>query len=372
MKFSGAVIAVVIVGVCLSAEIDPTLDSQCQSWISGQKDLVMLNQVAAGSKVSSCADYCFVAGAGSQSETTACRSMCDRAGGFQNLLSAFSASNGNPAELCRSILSKSVQEPTLVSFVEVGSSNTRSVGVRGDMTVQGTLTTAILTSPIGDVKVSGQLSVMNSIDATSARAAYMKADSGLSVSQGIISKKDQLLIKGKIDASSVTSDSFSASFLEIGGVRQWALQSLEDFEEVGADGWSHGEITNCGGQHLLGGHCVEREIKDLTKTYNNLPPHTQLRINAKYMFIDSWDGESGYMKIDGNTVWVESYNHADGDSKKGINICGNPTPERRFGRPIDVTIPHTGSSVTLQFGATTDEHSCDESFGIDSVMLFTR
>jgi len=249
----------------------------------------------------------------------------------------------------------------------------RLVGVRGDMTIQGTLQTQMLTSPIGDVKISGELHVMNAIEANSATAAYVRAATGASIRQGILSKKDQLLIKGKIDADSVTSSGdLSASFLEINGVRQWALTSLEDFEEVGVDGWSNGEVTECAGRHILGGHCVEKATPELTKTFSNLGEHSQVRVKAQYMFIDSWDGESGYLKVDGKTVWIDSYNHAIGDSAHGINMCGNETPERKFSTGIDVSIPHTGESVTLSFGSTTDEHSCDESFGIDSVMIFTR
>merc|ERR1712125_175633 len=128
---------------------------------------------------------------------------------------------------------------------------------------------------------------MNAIESNSARAAYMKVDSGLSLKQGIVSKKDQLLIKGKIDADSVSANEIQSSFLEIGGVRQWALHSLEDFDEAGTDGWSHGEMTECAGRKVLGGHCVERNAneKELAKVFSNLPPHTQVRVVASYMFI---------------------------------------------------------------------------------------
>jgi hypothetical protein len=265
-------------------------------------------------------------------------------------------------------------DSSVVSMVEVSSSQStreRKLGIRGDLTVQGSLSASVITSPVGDVKVSGEMNVMNLIESTSARAAIVRADRGVSVKQGIVSKKDQLLVKGKIDADTVSMQALHASFLEIDGVRQWSLHSLEDFEEVGVDGWGNAEVTECGGHRILGGHCVQSGKGELTKTFVNLPPHTQIRINAKYMFIDSWDGETGYLKADNNMVWAESYNHADG-GKQGINICGNETPEKKFGRTIDLTVPHTKDSITLTFGATTDEHPCDESFGIDTVMIFIR
>jgi hypothetical protein len=322
-----------------------------------------------------------VAGSGFRADTTTCRHLCEQSGGYTKFSKAMSLNDGfaSPEDICKAMFSHLAEEdaedaPVAVALLEVQQMAVeRKLGIRGDMTVQGALSASVLTSPVGDVKVSGDLIVMNAIEASSARGGYIKTTSGLSIKQGIISKKDQLIIKGKIDADSVTtSGELRSSFLEIDGVRQWALHTIEDFEEASVEGWSHGELTNCGGRKLLRGHSDEKVTPELTKVYADLPPHTQIRITAKYMFIDSWDGESGFLKVDGNHAWVESYNHADGDLKHGINICGNETPERKFGTPIDVTIPHTASSVTLSFGATTDEHSCDESFGIDSVMIFTR
>jgi len=217
------------------------------------------------------------------------------------------------------------------------------------------------------------MNVMNQIQSAATQTAVLAAQQGVSVKAAIISKKSQIIIKGKIDADSFAAGVLHASFLEIAGVRQWSLYSLEDFDEAeNAEGWTHGTITECGAHRILGGHCVETANGQVSKTFTNLPPHTQIRLNAKYMFIDSWDGESGYAKVDNSLVWTETYNHADGDLKHGINICGNETPERKFGRTVDVTVPHTADSVTVIFGATTDEHPCDESFGVDAVMLFVR
>jgi len=372
-----AFLCCVLAVVCV-AEFDSALDAQCQDWITNnQRDLIILNQVASASHISTCQQFCMVAGSGPRADTTACRALCQRSGGFNEFSTALNLKDGSasPDEICKALFAdtaSAVPQGT-VSMLQVGdAAKERKLGVRGDMTVQGTLITSILTSPIGDVKVSGEVNVMNSIESNSAQAAFMKADTGTTIRDKIVSKREQLIIKGRIDAGSVSADSMSSSFLEIGGVKQWSLVSLEDFEEVDAEGWSFGDITECGGHRLLGGHCVDNAEKELTKTFSKLPPHTQVRIVAKYMFIDSWDGETGYMKVENRPVWLESYNHSHGDAKHGINICGNETPERKFGRSIDVTVPHTGGKMTLTFGATTDEHACDESFGVDSVMVFVR
>eukprot|EP00298_Acanthocystis_sp_HF-20_P011676 c19515_g1_i2.p1 GENE.c19515_g1_i2~~c19515_g1_i2.p1 ORF type:complete len:390 (+),score=158.58 c19515_g1_i2:84-1253(+) len=384
---------VVFCFVCSTLAFDHMLSSKCENWVStSRRQMVMMNQVASRNHINSCEQYCVVAGSGFRPDTTICRTLCESVGvsKFVHLLSADQGS-GLPETICNSILQAAALEKTPAkenvdhvhhtanSFLEVSNDQSsivqRKVGIRGDVAVSGTISASVITSPIGDVKASGSVNVLNQISASSLRASVLTADTGFSIGQGgIVSKKDQLVVKGKIDAESFAASSVhSSSFLEISGVKQWSLHSLEDFDEVDdVTGWSHGTITECAGHHILGGHCVETAKGEVSKTFTNLPPHSQIRINAKYMFIDSWDGESGYLKADSNLVWTESYNHADGDSKHGINLCGNSTPERKFGRTIDVTVPHTGNSITLIFGATTDEHPCDESFGVDSVMVFTR
>jgi hypothetical protein len=65
----------------------------------------------------------------------------------------------------------------------------------------------------------------------------------------------------------------------------------------------------------------------VSKTYNDLPPHHHLRLNALFHMFDAWDGETVYVKIDGNTVWTKI---GKSSSKTGINICGGNTNDPAF------------------------------------------
>jgi len=371
----------VLAGLSFSLRVDPVLVSQCEKWLlTNQKDLSLLNLVAQNSEISSCQQYCMIAGSGYRTDSTTCRSICEVSGGYERFKSILTAQSGSaPTQICDKLFRFDIPEqengPITTSFVEVTSTQTvsKKLAMRGDLIVQGTIMASVISSPVGDVKVSGELDVMNQIQASATRTSTLISISGASIKQGIVSKNNQLLIKGKISADSLSTPSLHSSFLEINQVRQWALHSLEDFEEIGdVDGWSHSNITQCGGHRILGGYCVEHGKGEVSKTFTNLPAHSQIRVSAKYMFIDSWDGETGFMKLDNNIVWSENYNHAQGNPSHGINICGNETPERKFGRSVDVTVPHTQTEITVVFGATTDEHPCDESFGIDSVMVFVR
>ena len=53
-------------------------------------------------------------------------------------------------------------------------------------------------------------------------------------------------------------------------------------------------------------------------------------------------------------------------------LAGGPHPERRWGVPVDVAMPHTGATALIEFGSSLDEHSCDESFGVDDVQVHIR
>ena len=99
-------------------------------------------------------------------------------------------------------------------------------------------------------------------------------------------------------------------------------------------------------------------------------PHTELRLKATFHFIDRWAGESAYAKIDNQYVWAESY--AVQETKGGINLCGNETPENKFAVPIDVIIPHSTSVVNILFGAEVERPATEQSWGVSDVQIMLR
>jgi hypothetical protein len=134
-------------------------------------------------------------------------------------------------------------------------------------------------------------------------------------------------------------------------------------------------MTECGGIKMLGGYC-QFGGGEVTKTYTDIPDHTSLRIQANYHFIDAWDTETGFMRINNGKdgmmqyIWTERYSAFVGNN--GIDICGGRWPEGRFSVPIDVSIPHTDSSVKIGFGSTIEQDPCDESFGVSGVRILIR
>jgi hypothetical protein len=62
------------------------------------------------------------------------------------------------------------------------------------------------------------------------------------------------------------------------------------------------------------------------KTFHSLPEHTTVRINASYHMLDSWEGETAYMKVDDEIVWSRKGEH----SANGINLCGGDHNDPAF------------------------------------------
>eukprot|EP01017_Pseudomicrothorax_dubius_P005654 TRINITY_DN11473_c0_g1_i3.p1 TRINITY_DN11473_c0_g1~~TRINITY_DN11473_c0_g1_i3.p1 ORF type:complete len:296 (-),score=33.75 TRINITY_DN11473_c0_g1_i3:71-958(-) len=178
----------------------------------------------------------------------------------------------------------------------------------------------------------------------------------------------------------IGADIFSARSVRFHGdlffdrVEQWKLVAHELFH-LEPIGWSMSQITTCGGVYLLGGYCV-LSGGEVTKTFSDLPAHKMVRITATYHFIDAWTGETGFMRANVGRerqmeyIWTEKYDASK--SKNSINVCGNHYGEGKFAVPIDVTIPHIESSITIGFGSTLDQDPCDESFGISNVQIYIR
>lgn len=145
---------------------------------------------------------------------------------------------------------------------------------------------------------------------------------------------------------------------------QWSVIETSN-AQTNFEGWSRADVSKCGGTTVLGGHCHFSE-EEITKTYS-LPEHSWLRIAANYHMLDNWDGELGYMLLDGQMVWSQ---HGTTETSTG-NVCGGEG-EDRVNIPIYVTRPHTNHNVTLTFGSTLTSDPCHASFAIDNVAVYTR
>jgi len=252
-----------------------------------------------------------------------------------------------------------------VCLAQTGQGN---VTILGDITVTGAFRTTAIRSE--SLTVDGSISVTHGLSAESVTAN--RATVTVLETIAISSPTGVLHVAGELSLGDVaTNGTVSASSFLQEDVRQWALVFHDDFEGEQQHGWSTNATNSCDGvDHHIAGHCNEVN-GEVTKTFNKLGEHKFIRLQARYHFLDSWEGETAFAKIEGRTVWTD-VNDVRGMHASSLNACGGDHPDLKLSVPIDVTIPHTGSSITITFGSTLDEHPCNESFGVDDVMISVR
>ena len=259
-----------------------------------------------------------------------------------------------------------------------------NVTINGDLRVVGGLSVNHIVS--SSLSVNGSITVSGAI-----KTGFIRAQAAkflvLETTQ-LASPSGSVQVAGDLDMRSGASA--AASFLEVGTLqterlvqhrqRQWALVHHDDFESGAQQDWVHADdsagvpasfvqLSSGGGGAHLGGHC-QTAGTTVRRRFDNLPQHTHLRLQARYHFIDSWEGETAFLQIDGQTAWMDSADSRSGPP--GINVAGGPTPERRWGVPVDVVMPHDGATALIEFGSNLDQDACDESFGVDDVQLHVR
>ena len=75
---------------------------------------------------------------------------------------------------------------------------------------------------------------------------------------------------------------------------------------------------------LLGGYC-RTSTQTLSKSFSNLPQHTRVRIQANFHFIDSWTGDTAYMKVTETEdmhsmayAWTDSFDYVS--THNAVNV----------------------------------------------------
>lgn len=197
------------------------------------------------------------------------------------------------------------------------------------------------------------------------------------------------------EASVISGDVFDVSQLHVSGIPQWALMHTETFDGNHLNGWKGSPVVpkflNCGGVNVLCGNCPnalnqetntvmdEEDTPNVLSKSVPLPTGTRwdsLKITATFHFIDDWQGESAFMKIDGQIVWVSAHTTSSRASKF-LDLCSGdeiaePFPEDRFSVPIQVSIDYPNSkSVFVEFGSNAAVGS-GAYFGVSSLTIEVR
>ena len=181
--------------------------------------------------------------------------------------------------------------------------------------------------------------------------------------------------------------SYHESFLERSEIsrspkeRIWRVGSDDDFDNGATEGWhlskgiatSSSLVSDCGDRNFfLGGHCVSSG-HEISKRITLPVPHAQIHLKAIFHFLDSWNGQYAYAKIDDEYVWMDSHMSLKQQEFMPTSFCGNPSySDTKFGAKVDVYVPHDKSEVTITFGSTLDVDPCEGSWGVDDVSVYVR
>merc|ERR1712048_854272 len=136
------------------------------------------------------------------------------------------------------------------------------------------------------------------------------------------------------------------------------FQDTKDFE-----GFNCVKITTCGAYgNICGGYNTKAQSHDIKKTYTL--PDGLYQVSLDFIKIDSWDGESANVQLNGKTCWSKKL------AGSGKQVCGGKHGgwnEDKF--KVTCTAPALNNKLTVRVFTTLNQAANDESFGIDNVVL---
>ncbi len=164
--------------------------------------------------------------------------------------------------------------------------------------------------------------------------------------------------------------------------------SYDDGFENGAAGWAGAAASAVRGfGNILGPITGSGGAASVTREFEFAEGTPEATFSFDLLAMDSLDGESGIVYIDGQEVGRMTtdfttgtvFTPADGIAARGISFqtrleddrvdLGGTSAERRFvdsRAKILVTVANPASKVTFGFGSTANHGAHDESFGIDN------
>lgn len=236
-------------------------------------------------------------------------------------------------------------------FILIGVVCAKTTNLSGNLTTSGTLSCESLGAS------SMTLETLNaSLDVSSSSVYSNTTQVSTLTFESLEPIGDYIYIKADL----VIEEPSSSSFTEL----NWKLKEHHSFQED-HHAWSLPQRTNCSNEVFLGGHCKTAQ-KEVTRKFW-LPKHKWVRVTALYHMLGKWNGESGYMKLNGKLVWAQTGTHTE-----GVDVCGVGSSDTKFAVPVDSTIPNSGNTIEVTFGSTLKADPCEASFGIDDIMIYTR
>jgi len=151
----------------------------------------------------------------------------------------------------------------------------------------------------------------------------------------------------------------------------WTVVVAEDLDTP--MGWSMGSGSQCGGiGSLLGGSGQFGAGAVVTKNFPLLGvPHTQLGALAVVAIIDSWDGESMTLDVDGQVLATQACAHNPPTCNQGGQECGMPQwPDGQIA--LAGVRDHATDAALVKVSSTLDQDPGNEAWGLNALAVSVR
>jgi len=127
-------------------------------------------------------------------------------------------------------------------------------------------------------------------------------------------------------------------------------------------------VVTCGGWTVIGGYNNYGGGAWVARDFTLLGvPHTELRGDISFIKIDSWDGESAQLYLDGAYAWSRAMVYNEGSQVCGYGSDWNEI--EALGRGI---IPHSADTLNMTVKSSLDSAPSDESWGLRSAGVWVR
>ncbi len=167
--------------------------------------------------------------------------------------------------------------------------------------------------------------------------------------------------------------------------------SIDRFEGGDAAGWTvgGGQIASIGAPewpftNFLGKFGASGNAQAVSKTFALNPQHSRTSIDFDFLKIDTWDGESFNVHLNGAIAFSFQPVFAAGQGQTGAsgtfavgaitgryNVIATPINDQTGKQTyhVHMEVDGAGGAVTLGFGSTLDQAAADEAFGVDNVRV---
>ena len=190
-----------------------------------------------------------------------------------------------------------------------------------------------------------------------------------------------------------------SSDIKIDAIRQWKMIVDEHFDDHAYGG--EAEVTGWIGhskyhavEHNKRGHCGVNitprtnfflgpyQSCEVTKTFQLPSDHTRLKLTANFHFLDHWNDQVAYLKVNGKMVWQKGHTMCgslsvipdfdQGCQTKGVNACGGSGVDR-MGERVVYQMEYFSNKIELTWGATLEAAGgaaqSDASWGVDDLEI---